>query len=322
VAPQSYVGANNAQPVIINNNVLYAAARGGHMRELSYSWQANGFVTGDLSLRANHLFDNFDIVQLAYQKSPIPIVWMVSTSGQLIGLTYVPEQQIGAFHRHDTGGTYPATFESCCVVAEGGEDVLYVIVNRTINGQTRRYVECKHTRVFATPGDAFFVDCGMTYSGAPATTISGLSWLEGETVSILGDGAVMPQQQVAGGSITLPQAVSKAQIGLPIIADLQTLPVSAAIPGLAQGVTKNVNKVNLNVMNSGGIWIGPSMSNLTEYKQRTNEPYGSPPNLVANAEISVVITPSWATRGQVCVRQTNPLPLTVVSMVINLEISS
>ena len=54
VKPQSYVGANNAQPVIVNNSLVYAAARGGHVRELGYNWQANGFITGDLSLRAPH----------------------------------------------------------------------------------------------------------------------------------------------------------------------------------------------------------------------------------------------------------------------------
>ena len=68
VKPQSYVGANNAQPVIVNNSLVYAAARGGHIRELGYNWQANGFVTGDLSLRAPHLFDNFTILDIGLAK--------------------------------------------------------------------------------------------------------------------------------------------------------------------------------------------------------------------------------------------------------------
>ena len=59
VKPQSYVGSNNAQPVIVNNSMVYGASRGGHVRELGYNWQANGFITGDLSLRAAHLFDHF-----------------------------------------------------------------------------------------------------------------------------------------------------------------------------------------------------------------------------------------------------------------------
>ena len=221
VRPQSYVGASNVQPVIINNSLIYGAARGGHVRELAYNWQASGFITGDLSLRAPHLFDTFDIVDMAYAKAPQPMVWFVSTSGRLLGLTYVPEQQVGAWHWHDTDGV----FESCTVVAEGGEDALYCVIRRTINGASVRYVERMASRQFSDQADAFFVDCGATYSGVPADVISGLGHLEGKTVSILADGAVHPQRVVTGGSITLDIEASTVQIGLPIEADLRTRPV-------------------------------------------------------------------------------------------------
>jgi len=310
VRPQSYVGASNVQPVTINNTCLYGAARGGHVRELAYSWQANGFVTGDLSLRAPHLFDTYNVVDMAYAKAPQPLVWFVSTSGKLLGLTYVPEQQIGAWHQHDTDGA----FESCTVVAEGSEDVLYVVVRRTINGASVRYVERMASRQFTAQADAFFVDCGLTYSGAPATVISGLSHLEGKTVSILADGAVHPQRVVTGGSITLDQDASKVQIGLPITADLQTLPIAAQIDGsFGQGRYKNVNKVWLRVYRSSGIFVGPSADLLTEAKQRTTELYGLPP-VLKSEEIQLLLTPSWADSGQVFVRQADPLPLTIVSM--------
>jgi hypothetical protein len=281
---------------------------------MAYAFQSNGYVTGDLSLRAPHLFDGYQIVDMAYAKAPYPIVWAVSSSGKLLGVTYIPEQQIGAWHQHDTDGT----FESCTVVAEGQEDRLYLVVNRTINGSTKRYIECLHTRVFANQQDAFFVDCGLTYSGSPATTISGLSHLEGKTVSILGDGAVMPQQPVSGGQITLPQAVSVAQIGLPITADAQTLPVAVDIPGFGQGRPKNVDAVWLRVYRSGGIKAGPDADNLTEVKQRTNEPYGSPPALKTD-ELKLVVSPSWGNSGQIWIQQADPLPLTIASM--SLEIS-
>ncbi|BCB27056.1 phage protein [Sulfurimicrobium lacus] len=310
VRPQSYVGASNAQPVIINNSLIYGAARGGHVRELGYSWQANGFITGDLSLRAAHLFDTFDIIDMAYAKAPQPIVWFVSSSGKLLGLTYVPEQQIGAWHQHDTDGV----FESCTVVAEGSEDVLYCIVRRTIGGNSVRYVERMASRQFTDQADAFFVDCGLTYSGAAATAISGLGHLEGKTVSILADGAVHPQRAVTGGAITLDQAASKVQIGLPITADLWTLPLAAQIDGsFGQGRYKNVNKVWLRVYRSSGIFAGPDASNLTEAKQRTTEPYGSPPALKSE-EIQLTLSPSWADSGQIFVRQSDPLPLSIVSM--------
>jgi hypothetical protein len=311
VRPQSYVGASNVQPVIINNTLLYGAARGGHVRELGYNWQANGFITGDMSLRAPHLFDTFDIVGMAYSKSPMPVVWFVSTSGKLLSLTYVPEQQIGAWAQHDTEGV----FEACSVTAEGSEDVLYAIVRRVINGASKRYIERKRSRQFVDQADAFFVDCGMTYSGAAATTISGLSHLEGKTVSILADGAVHPQRVVTGGAITLDQAASKVHVGLPITADAQTLPIAAMLQdgSYGQGHCKNINKIWLRVFRSSGIFAGPSADRLTEAKQRTTEPYGSPPG-VKSEEIPIMLKPDWGDSGQVFIRQSDPLPLTIVSL--------
>lgn len=316
VRPQSYVGASNVQPVIINNTLIYGASRGGHMRELAYNWQASGFITGDLSLRAAHLFDSYDVTDMAYAKAPQPIVWFVSSSGKLLGLTYVPEQQVGAWHWHDTDGV----FESCATVAEGGEDRLYCVIRRTVNGSSVRYIERMASRQFVDQADAFFVDCGATYSGAPATTISGLTWLEGKTVSILADGAVCPQRTVVGGQITLDNAASKVQVGLPITADLQTLPLAAQIDsGFGQGRFKNVNKVWLRVYRSSGIFAGPSETELTEAKQRTTEAYGTAPALKSE-EIPIMITPAWADSGQVFVRQSDPLPLTAVSLTAEVAI--
>lgn len=316
VKPQSYVGASNVRPVIVNNALIYTAARGGHIRELGYNWQAQGFVTGDLSIRSAHLFDTYDITTMAYAKAPTPIVWMTSTSGKLLGLTYVPEQGIGAWHQHDTDGL----FEACSIVAEGSEDALYVIVQRTINGVSKRYIERMASRQFATQADAFFVDCGATYNGVATTTISGLSYLEGKTVNILADGAVHPQRTVTGGAITLDVEASKVQVGLPITADLQTLPLAMQIDAaFGQGRYKAVNRVWLRVNRSSGIFAGPSETELTEAKQRTTEPYGSPPALKSE-EVEVMAKSAWTDSAQVYVRQADPIPLTILSMTLEVAL--
>ena len=320
VKPQSYVGANNTQPVIVNTNIIFVAARGGHVREMTYSQQANnltgGYLNGDLSLRAPHLFDNFDVVDMAYSKAPSPVVWMINSDGKLLGLTYVPEQQLGAWHRHDGEGF----LESCCVVAEGAEDVLYVTVKRFINGAHTRYLERLVSRQFATLADAFFVDSGATYSGAATTTIGGLTWLEGETVNVLGDGAVFPPKVVSGGSITLEQPCTKVHVGLPILAQLQTLPLALQVDAaFGQGRLKNINQVWLRVYRSSGVLAGPSLDRMVPYKQRTVEPYGTPPALRSD-EISITLTPSWQSGGQIFVQQLDPLPMTIVSMTVEAEL--
>lgn len=314
--PQSYVGASNVQPVIANTNLVYPAARGGHMFELAYSWQANGYVTGDLSLRAPHLFDTLSIVDMAYQKAPTPIVWAVSSNGVLLGNTYVPQQQVGAWHWHDTLGTW----ESIAVVAEGNEDAIYLLANRTIGGNTKRYVERMAPRVYATLADAFFVDAGATYSGASTLTVSGLSHLEGETVAVLADGAVLPERVVTGGSITLDAEASKVQVGLPFTSDLQLLPFAAQIgEAFGQGRRKNINRAFIRISQSSGIFAGPDFGSLREYKQRTDEAYGTPPDRVTGV-VEIVVDPSWDEDGALCIRQSYPLPSTVVSVTAEVAI--
>jgi hypothetical protein len=317
VRVQSYTGANGVQPVVTDSSILYAQARGGHIREIVYTRADNGAVgygNTDMSLLAPHLFNFKTIVDLAFAKAPYPILWAVSSDGRLLGMTYVPEQKVAGWHRHDTDGF----FESCTVVTEGEEDMLYVIVRRLINGTYKRYVERLHTRQFQQLQDAFFVDCGDTYSGAPATVISGLGHLEGKKVVVLGDGAVFAPRTVVGGSITLEQAVSLAHVGLPITADLVTLPMSTEqITAAGQGRPKNVNNVYLRVSESSGITAGPWGGKLVEYKQRTTEPYGSPPRIIGSEEIKIPLEPKWQTNGQVQIRQSGPLPLTVVSMALD-----
>lgn len=316
VRTQSAIGAAVPRPAIVNNSVVYVSERGKHVRDLGYSYDKNGFITGNISVRAAHLFDGFSITDMAFSKAPHQIVWCLSTSGKLLGLTYMPEQNIGAWHQHDTDGI----FESCAVVAEGDEDVLYCVVRREINGRTVRYIERMDEMLLLNLEDSFFVDSGLKYEGLPADKFSGLDHLEGKEVNILGDGIVFPQQTVVNGSVKINRECSKVAIGLPIQSDLHTLPIVAQIDlAYGQGLVKNVNKVKLRVYQSSGIWAGPDLDGMREYKQRTDEPYGSPPEWKSQ-EIEIMLYPAWQDGGQIYIRQDDPLPLTVLNIVAETEI--
>ena len=316
IKPQGYSGASNVQPVVSSGSVLYVQAQGSRIRELAYNWETNAYKTVDVSIMAPHRFNGFTISQLAYVRAPEPTLWAVRNDGVLLGMTYIPEQQVYGWHAHDTLGT----FESICVVAEGNEDVLYAVAKRTINAREVRYIECLRTRMLTELADAFFVDSGLTYSGAPVTTVSGLYHLEGQTVDILADGSVEPPQVVTGGSITLVTAASTISIGLNIVADLRTLPL--AVEGMqasGQGTMKNVNKVHLRVSQSSLVKAGPTFDRLREYPARAvSDPYGSPPAL-RDGELSLSVDPSWNTDAAVCIRQDAPVPLTVLSMTLELQ---
>lgn len=305
-------GASLVRPVIANNSILYAADRGGRVREIEFSWQTQGYKSADISLMAPHLFDGYTIASMAFVRAPNPICWVVRSDGLLLGLTYVPEQQVEAWHQHDTVDGY---FKSVAAIPEGTDDVLYAIVKRTINGLEKRYVERLHSRRFATLADTFIVDSGLSYSGAATTSFGGFWHLVGETISILADGAVCPAQVVASnGTVTLDVAASKMTGGLPITADFETLPIVAEIAAMAQGTKKNVNSVNLRIYQSSSLFVGPSFDDLTEDPYRTSEPYGSPP-AIRSTSTPVMLPPSWSDDGPVCVRQTKPLPLTIIGLV-------
>jgi hypothetical protein len=150
-------------------------------------------------------------------------------------------------------------------------------------------------------------------------SVSGLGHLEGATVSILADGAVQPQETVSSGSVTLDRAAVLIHVGLPYESDLQTLPAVMSIDGYGQGRYKNVNKAYLRVFKSSGIFVGPTADRLVEAKQRTTEPYGTPPNLKSD-EIDVDLKPAWRAGGQVYIRQADPLPLTVVGLTLEVAL--
>lgn len=315
---QSSIGAAYPRPVIANNAILFVAERGHHVRELGYSYERNGFITADVSIRAAHLFDGFKIVDMAYAKAPQQIVWLVSSNGNLLGLTYMPEQRVGSWHRHDTDGY----FESCCCLAEDDEDILYVVVRREINGRTVRYIERMDEMLLLNLEDAFFVDSGLKYDDAdnPISVLSGLEHLEGKTVSILGDGIVFPQQVVRDGTVTIDHPCGKLAVGLPIQSEIKTLPVVAQIDAAyGQGRTKNVHKVKLRVHKSSGIWAGADADSMREYKQRTDEPYGTPPRW-KDEEIEILLQGTWSDGGQVYIRQDDPLPLRILSCVAETSI--
>ena len=319
VRPQSYIGANNVQPLVVSSIMLYAQERGGHLRECGYSYEAGGYVSNDICLRAPHLFDNHNVVDMAYSKAPLPIIWSINNDGQLVAMTYVPEQQVGAFSLIETNN---GRFRSCCVVSEGEEDILYCVVERIIAGVPHIYIERMTEQKFTTLDRCCFMDSSGTYVGEPTTEVTGLTWLEGMEVSIVADGSVEQRQVVKNGKITLSMPSNFVHVGLPYTADAQTLPVAVALQdgSYGSGHQKNVRSMSFRVVNSSGIQAGPDFNDLTEYPARSTESAGSPPNPITD-EIDLPISGRWNRSGQVCIRQAYPLPMKIVSVTATVEIS-
>lgn len=182
----SYYGANDLTPIVIGESAIYVQARGSIVRDLAFDISIDGYRGNELTIFSPHLVDNYSLVEWAYQLTPHSIVWAARSDGTMLGLTYVKEQQIIGWHRHDFDG---GTVESVCCIPEGDEDILYVVVNRTVDGHTKRYIERLTTRKIDDVVDCIFMDSALSYDGRNATSTTmtlsgGTLWTDGETLTL------------------------------------------------------------------------------------------------------------------------------------------
>jgi len=183
----SYNGSNSIlAPIIISNTALYVQNNGSIVRDLGYNYQVEGYSGNDLTIFSAHLVDGYNLTDWTYQKTPHSVVWMVRDDGTLLGLTYLKEQEIIGWHKHDfQEGTL---IENVCAVPEGSEDSLYVVINRTINGREVRYIERMATRFVDDIKDSKFMDSHLSYdgrnTGSRTMTLSGSGWTYNDTLTL------------------------------------------------------------------------------------------------------------------------------------------
>ena len=187
VLRETTFGSSDVRPLRAGNSTILIQKGQEKVKEITFDLDTDGLLGVDLSILADHL-PRGGLTDMVWQQEPELILWFVHTDGGLIGLTYDRANGAIGWHDHDLGGT--GIVESITSIPSGAEDQVYASVQRTINGDTVRHIEYLTTIDFGDDvTDAFYVDSGLTYDGSATTTISGLNHLEGETVTILADGA-------------------------------------------------------------------------------------------------------------------------------------
>jgi hypothetical protein len=321
---RSRFGASWCAPALTGATAIYATEKGARIRDINV--EGTGL---DLSITARHLFDTgapdevFEVEEMAFTADPYGIVWMVRNDGMLLGLTYLPEHEVFAWHRHTTGEA--DLFESVASISEDGRDALYVIVRRTRNAVQYRTVERMEPRFTDSAENAFFVDCGLTYDGAPADVIAGLDHLEGMAVAVLADGNEVRGCVVDGGEITLPAEASIVHVGLAYTPTLQTLDIDFASEETINAGMKSVSLVTLNVLDSRGGFVAPvindeNIGTFVEIAPRYDSD-GYDPIALRTQKIDVILHPDWNPSGAIRIEQRAPLPMEILSIIPKTDVS-
>jgi len=313
-----WFGASRAFPSVVGNVCLYVQEGGTRVREVRFNQEIDGLGSRDLSVLASHLFDDYTIVRTEYQKKPHSVVWALRSDGALLGLTYVPEEEAIGWHRHDTVN---GVIEDICVLPEEGEDVLYLVVRREIDGNTVRYIERMAPRPINFTGTLLaaagvFVDSSITKTGASSVSVTGLDHLEGEEVYGLADGVKFGPLTVEGGAITLATAASTVHVGLRITAQFETLDLDVANSG-ARDRLKRVQSVGLVTVASGrGFYAGKRGGMLYQHQA----PAGYDTATIKTGYEEVTIKTGFDEHGRILVQHTDPTPLTVVQVIPRFEV--
>jgi len=324
IKKQSNHGAANLDAIAAGNATLFLQRAKRKIRELAYNFDVDGYLAPDMTILSEHITEG-GITQMAYQQEPNQIVWMTRDDGELIGLTYQREQQVTAWHRQIFGGSFGSGNAVCESVAalptDDAEYQVWVIVKRTINSVTRRYVEYLNAFDFTeTDNTTFnFLDSQLNYNGSATTTITGLDHLEGQTVSILTDGSTHPDKTVSSGAITLDRSSTKVKVGLPFTSLLQTMRLDAgAANGTSQAKTKRIYDISLRLYESVGVEVGPDLQNMERIPFRSSADAMDTAIPVFTGDKEIEFRGNYETDGFIFVRQTQPLPLTVLSLYPNL----
>lgn len=328
VALQGQRGSAAVPPLVIGNEVIAMQRMGTVVRNYVFQLAVEGLESQNISILSQHMFTGYSIAAMAYQQEPDSLAWFVRSDGVLLSLTYLREQEVLAWTRHDTDGD----FESACVVPNStlGIDEVWFIVNRDAG----RFVETLRPRDQGTdPDDQWFLDAAVQVSGA-GSTITGLAHLNGETVVYaLVDGSVQGPFTVADGSITLTTArVSKAVAGLPYVSDVETLYIEGPDQrGPMQGRRVAIPQVKLRFLDSRGGWVraldedndvsGDGTSGFDEVFQTDPADDVGEPMPLRTQDYEQTLNGGYDYRSRLFFRQTYPLPFTLLSIMPEIEVA-
>lgn len=306
------IGARDVPAVRLFDSIIFTQRSGKRLRAVRYL-QGDGAVYADLNAYADHATSG--AVSCAYVSEPYSMAFVAGKSGDLSACTYYPEQNVLGWCRLPMDGAVECV--QTIPAPDGESDDLWLIVRREINGATVRYVEYMKRPLLDDDdqADAFYVDSGVTYSGAATTTITGLDHLEGETVNVLTDGARHPTRVVSGGAITLQRSSTKVHAGLLYTARLATMDIEAGSGnGTSQGKLKRTYRLSVRLLNTLGGKAGTSPTNLDtlQFRSASMAMNQAPPLFTGD---KIIPGPGGSERqARAWFVHDEPMPATVVSI--------
>ncbi len=316
-------GSSRLPPLVVDNVVFYTPATGYSVRTLGYSFEIEGLKSNDISVFSPHLFDNMEIVSWCYSQEPRSLIWAVRDDGVLLAFTWEQEQNVWGWTVCETDGLV----KSICAITEQGEDRVYLIVEREVEGVARSFIERMASHGWDSVEETCFLDCAVSGEfDPPQSSFTGLWHLEGRTdVAGIVDGHSVTGLTVTGGAVELPPSVPSGSVvtfGIPFTVEVETLPIRANVKGAGWNVGRRqqTGEIILSLADSRSVEAGIDEDHLHLVKNRTGEAWGEPDDLM-NGQYRISTANKAGENIGCFIRQTKPLPFTLLGVALDTVVS-
>ncbi|WP_439606865.1 hypothetical protein [Hydrogenophaga sp.] len=304
-------GCDRVRPEKIGSELMFIEAGGQVMRAIAPS-EVDGFTSRDVSVFSEHLF-RAGVKSMAFEQSPESVLWIATTDGKLVAMTYNAEQNQVSPCSGDVGGEV----EWVANLPEG----TYLLVKRTIDGDVKRYIEFLDWGDWRASQEVRNAhDCYLELTGAASATWAGFDHLEGETVSVLADDIYMGEQVVTGGEITLPRTATKVSAGLPYVARIkQEAPEVGTGTGTSQAQAISVHSTYVRFHKTIGARLNGTDIQFRQFDvdMTLDQPLEPFTGLKSMTDLG------WAQgEAEMVLEQTQPYPWTVLAIIRNVTVNA
>ena len=316
--------SDGTRPVKVGSSVLFLQRSGQKLRELTYNFELDGWASRDLTIASEHILRKGTRgVVMAYQNEPHSIVWIRTASGTLAAMTYQREQEVLAWHYHTIGGN-GAVGSIATIPDSNGVDQVYMVVTRTINGSSKKYIERivsdDYPDSTSDKTGFFYVDSHSTQTmSGSGTTWTAFTHLVGASVQVLKNGVLQGTFTVdATGTVSGLSYVNGDVLtgGLAYTSKLKVLPLQGGSPyGSSDMTKKRVHKLILRVYNSINAKVGRDESNLVLHTFSGS--VGSESLYTGDKEVDS--NTDYTSDGTFLVQCSDPYPLIILSLLAQLH---
>ena len=318
----STMGSAPIQAVTVDSTGMYVQRNRFKIYEFLYDINVNDYSSRDLT-RLNRAICKPGVIDIAVQRQPDTRVWFVKSDGTMAMLVYERADDVIGWSRFQMDGA----IEAVCVLPSSTDDDVYVVVRRTINGATTRYVEKLGTSSMTEDGNgAWLVDSAIQFvtTGGATRTISGLGHLVGKDVIAKG-GSSDPAKRFrvsASGQITIDNAVTSIVVGLPYTAQFKSVKLAyGSAAGTALGQKKRVDHLGIVANNTApeGVSIGRDFTNMTSLSSLLRGKPLTAGQIVSHYDYDATsFGGAWDADSRVCIKCSSPYPAHIIGLIVKM----